>query len=73
MRELQVISIVISSISLLLSLPFILGPFIGWLLDFRGPKVYYSVGHLSNGSRVFEGNVPQEVLDTARVGDVWFW
>lgn len=73
MREAQIVSIVISSISILVSLTFLAGHFVGWLLENRGPRVQYTVRQFPDGSRVFEGKVPQDVLDTARKGDLWFW
>ena len=73
MQEAQIASIIISSISILVSLPFLLGHFVGWLLEGRTPRVQYTVRQFPDGSRVFEGKVPQDVLDTARKGDLWFW
>lgn len=73
MQEAQVVSIIISSISILISLPFLVGHFVGWLLESSGPRVQYTVRQFPDGSKVFEGKVPQDVLDTARKGDLWFW
>ena len=77
MRDLQIISIVISSISILISLA-ILVPLLGdllseWVGDLTGPKIRYTVTTLPDGTKVFNGDVPQEVLATARTGDLHFW